>query len=378
MKKQKFKSHKIKKLFIIIIAFVFGGVLLSHGLSARAQSVNSEIDKLVQENVASQSSIDKLKVEASSYEDAINRMQSEIEDLEAKIQINTKEQDRLNAEIKLAEEELTKQRKVLGGNLQTMYIDGDFTVIEMLASSNNLSEFFDKQQFRSSVMEKVTETLAKINQLKHQLKGQKETIDKLVREQNQQREKLALSKTEQAQLLSMNQNQQSEFGNKIKSNAERLKQLIEQQGSFNLGDGAYYFIRFPGKIKPINPLEYEYRDAGHNQEMRQCVGPPETPDFLDRYGYCTRQCVSYAAWAVVASGRDAPKYWGDAKNWIIKASEQGVPVYRTPEPGDIAISTSGYWGHAMYVESVKVDTFTTSEYNTGLDGNLYYRTRKYQ
>lgn len=380
---QKSRLHfgrKSRILLTCLMVVFLGGFVAHHsyGVLAEGQSIDSEIDKLVKENVIAQTTIDRLKTEATSYEDAITRMQDEITDLEAKLQINNKEQERLNGEIKLAEADLKKQREVLGGNLSNMYIEGDFTVIEMLASSNNLSEFFDKQQYRSSVMDKITETLNKINRLKHQLKGQKETVDKLVKEQNVQREKLALSKNEQAQLLAMNQGQQSEFGNKIKANADKLKELIAQQGSFNLGDGSYYFVRIPGAIKPVNPLEYEYRDAGHNQEMRQCVGPPETPDFLDRWGYCTRQCVSYAAWAVVASGREAPKYWGNAKNWIIKAAEQGVPVYRTPEPGDIAISTSGYWGHAMYVESVKDNTFTTTEYNTKLDGNLYYRTRVFQ
>jgi surface antigen len=70
-------------------------------------------------------------------------------------------------------------------------------------------------------------------------------------------------------------------------------------------------------------------------------------------------------------------YWGNARDWVGNAYANGYGVYRSPQPGDVAISTSGYWGHAMYVESVNGRSFTTSEYNTYLDGNLTYQTRSY-
>ncbi len=343
----------------------------------RAESAQEEINRLIQENANSQSSLERLRTEASSYEDAIAKMQAEISDLEAKLRINITEQDRLNIEIKQAEADLAKQKDLLGKNIRAMYVEGDISTIEMLASSNDLSEFVDKQQYRNSVKNKITEMLGKINELKHQLNGQKEQVDKLVAEQNMQREKLATSRNEQGQLLSMNQGQQAEFNNKISANSNRLQQLIAAQRDANFTDGGYYFIRFPGAVRSFSADNYEYRNYGHSQADEPCPGPPRTADSTDRWGYCTRQCVSYAAWAVVASGRAAPMNWGDAKNWITKAYGSNTPVYRTPQRGDIAISTNGRWGHAMYVESVSGNQFNTSEYNTGMDGRLYYRTRTF-
>lgn len=382
MKKNLLRNHKKTCFSFLIMVTTFTFVFATVGRftdlrNVRAENAEEEISRLAQENANNQSTLDRLRTEATSYEDAINKMQAEISDLEAKLQINLTEQERINGEIKKNEEDLAIQKELLGKNIRIMYVEGDISTIEMLASSKDLSEFVDKEQYQNSIREKISETLNKINQLKHQLKAQKEQVDKLIADQNQQREKLAINKNEQSQLLTMNQGQQSEFNNKIIANASRLQQLIAAQRDTNFTDGGYYFVRFPGAIRGIDPATYEYRDWGHSQADAPCPGPPVSADSVDRWGYCTRQCVSYAAWAVEASGRTAPKYWGDAKKWVANAYINGIPVYRTPQPGDVAISTNGYWGHAMYVESVNGNTFNTSEYNTGLDGRLYYRTRTF-
>ena len=101
-------------------------------------------------------------------------------------------------------------------------------------------------------------------------------------------------------------------------------------------------------------------------------------DGPDRWGYCTRQCVSYAAWAVERSGRTAPRYWGDAASWPARARAAGIPVYGSPQPGDVAISMAGYWGHAMYVEAVSGNKMLVSQYNQLLTGSYSTQWRQWQ
>ena len=374
---QKLKSNtqRIVIVFVVFLSVISGG--LSSFRDIKAQSVQDQINQLQQENTQSQAIVDRLQSEATSYQDAIKKLQSEIKTLQAQIDINTKEQKRLESEIKQAEAQLEKQKNLLGENIRAMYVEGDISTIEMLASSKDLSEFIDKEQYRNSVKDKISDAVKKINNLRNELKGKKEQVDKLLNEQKDSRIKLASSKAEKANLLSYNEAQQQKFNSKIQKNADRIAELVASQRSFNFADGGYYFIRFPGSIKNFNPNNYEYRNYGHSQVDEPCPGPPKTRDSTDRWGYCTRQCVSYAAWAVYASGRKAPVGWGDAKEWVGYAYANGVPVYRTPKRGDIAISINGYWGHAMYVDSVSGSTFNTSEYNTNMDGQLYYRTRNF-
>lgn len=356
----------------LVAVLVFGVVAFPH---VRALTVNEQINALQQENAQNRNMVAQLRDQAVSYQDAINKLQAAINTLQAQIDANSAEQVRLQKEIVAAEIELEKQKKLLGENIKAMYLEGQISTLEMLASSKDLSEFVDKEQYRNSVKDKIKDTLDTVNALKLQLKSQKEQVEQLLAQQKVQQADLAASRSEQANLLAFNQNQQAEYNKKTKDNQSKIDALIASQRRANFStDGGYYFLRFPGAVRGFNPDAYPYRNAGFGMSPGPgCVDN----DGPDKWGYCTRQCVSYAAWAVEASGRSAPTYYGNAKDWVGAAYARGIPVYRTPQPGDIAISTSGYWGHAMYVQSVSGNSFTTSEYNTQLTGQLSYQTRHF-
>ncbi len=372
--KNTIKHRTVQRVFAILLMLVFGAGFLAAPF-ARAATINDQINALQQENARNRNVVAQLQDQATSYQDAINQLQAAINALQGKIDANTAEQARLQKEIAAAEVELAKQKKLLGENIKAMYLEGEITTLEMLASSRDLSDFVDKEQYRNTVKDKIKDTLDKVNALKLQLKDQKQQIEGLIAEQTAQQANLAASRNEQNNLLAYNQNQQADYNQKTKDNQRKIDDLIASQRRANFNpDGGYYFLRFPGGVNGFNPDAYPYRNAGFGMSPGPgCVDN----DGPDAWGYCTRQCVSYAAWAVVASGRSAPMYFGNARDWVGAAYARGIPVYRNPQPGDIAISTAGFWGHAMYVESVSGNTFRTSEYNTYLTGQLSYQTRNF-
>jgi peptidoglycan hydrolase CwlO-like protein len=379
MKTKKLSAAK-SKIYARIPFFVAAIVMLViAGLpnitKTGAQSVQEQISALQAQNTQFQGQVSQLQDQATSYQDAIKKLQAQILAVQGQINANSAEQARLTNEITAAETELAKQKAILGQNIRQMYLDGQISTLEMLASSKDLSEYIDKQQYRNAVQSKITTTMDKITVLRHELAAKKEGVDKLLNQQTAQRAELDSSRSQQSNLLSYNENQQSDFNQKTKDNQSKIAALIASQRKANLStDGGYYFLRFPGNINGFSPDAYPYRNAGFGMSPGSgCVDN----DGPDAWGYCTRQCVSYTAWAVQASGRSAPNYYGNAKDWVAQANSRSVPIYRTPLPGDIAISTSGYWGHSMYVESVSGNTFTTSEYNTYLDGRLTYQTRRF-
>ncbi len=177
-------------------------------------------------------------------------------------------------------------------------------------------------------------------------------------------------------MLNYNVSQQSAYNAQTAANQTRLAQLIAAQRSANnTSKGGYYFIRVPGPVRSFNGGAYPYKNAAFSMSTAPGCNDNDGPD---KWGYCTRQCVSYAAWAVEASGRAAPRYWSDAKKWPARARAAGIPVYNTPQRGDVAISMSGNWGHAMYVESVSGNNMTVSQYNQQLDGRYSVQTRRWQ
>jgi surface antigen len=90
---------------------------------------------------------------------------------------------------------------------------------------------------------------------------------------------------------------------------------------------------------------------------------------VDDWGMYNRQCVSYTAYKVAASGRVMPYGFGDANKWPVAARAHGILVDAHPRAGDVAIHTDNNHGHSMYVESINTDgSINISQYNINKTG----------
>ena len=209
---------------ILVGSFVVGGVKF-----VNAQSLQNQIDELKQKNTENKNNVDKLKEVATSYNDAIATLEHDIAETQKSIDVSKQRQIDLQQQIVKTEEDLVNQKGLLAKNIRAMYLEGDMSTLEMLSTSNNLSEYIDKQQYRDKVKDKIISTLSKIEDLKKQLKTQEEQVEVELKEQNNSRASLAASRNEQNRLLALNQAQQSEYDNNTKANQEKIKQLQEAQ-----------------------------------------------------------------------------------------------------------------------------------------------------
>jgi peptidoglycan DL-endopeptidase CwlO len=342
-----------------------------------ATSIEDQIKALEQENAQNKNTLSQLKDQAVSYQDAISRLQGQINILQGQINNNLAQQADLQAKIEESQRELARQKSVLGENIRVMYVEGRITTIEMLATSKNLSDFVDKEEYRTAVENNIQETLKRITVLQNQMKEQKLQIERLLAEQQSQQRDLSSARSEQSSMLTYNKSQQSDYNTKTKANQAKIDALIAQQRRANDSTvpGGYYFLRFSGTIGSFDPDDYPYKNSGFSMSTAPGCNDNDGPD---KWGYCTRQCVSYAAWAVEASGRTAPRFYGSAKYWVNAAYNAGVTVSRDPQVGDVAISTSGAWGHAMYVEAVDGDKIYVSQYNQQLTGRYSTQWRTFR
>lgn len=370
---------KLRSIVILIMAplLVVGATIVP--TSVTAESIDQQIKDLQRQNDQNKATVADLQTTATDYKNAIAQLQAQISQLEGQINENLTRQAQLKQQIADNEKELQRQRDVLGADIKAMYVDGDISTIEMLATSKNLSDFVDKEAYRNAVQNKIQDTLKRITKLQAELQGQKDEVEKLLRDQQSQQASLQSNRAQQSKMLSFNQQQQNEFNQKTKDNQAKIDDLIAQQRRANQGPlSGVYFIRFPGIVNDhdITNDDYPYKDAGFSMQLGPCSFSDSYPDSPDRWGYCTRQCVSYAAWAVERSGRIAPRYYGSAKNWVEAAP--AAWIHRDPQPGDVAITTSGRWGHAMYVEKVDGDRIYVSQYNSSLDGEYSTAWRTYR
>lgn len=362
-KSVKNQMKPLQALFVSALVLVFAGGAVVSPL-AQADKYEQQIQALREENAKKENQSSRLSVEAKSIEDVINKLQVKISALEAQIRSNEAKSVKLNQEIKQAEEELERQRDLLGQNIRAMYLEGEISTLEMLASSKDISEFVDKQQYHNSVKTKIKSTLDKVNALKAELNKQRIALETLIKEQEAMQSQLAQQRSEQNRLLNLNQSQRNSLNKQIRSNNSRISELRREQAIANArflgtpGSGVNCGGGYPGSSPG------PWGAWGCNYPLDHSV---------DTWGMFNRQCVSYTAFKVAASGRTMPK-WGlmhsaNANDWDDLARSYRIPVDRNPRAGDVAISNSGYYGHAMYVEHVYGDgTILISQYNAGWDG----------
>jgi surface antigen/peptidoglycan hydrolase CwlO-like protein len=330
----------------------------------KADSFDEQIQALQNENASARGNVDMLQSQANSYQDAISRLQAQINAILAQIAANQAEQAQLQAEIAAKQVEIDKQRALLGDSIKAMYVDGQISTIEMLATSNNLSDFVDKEEYRNAVQQNVQNAMARIARLQNELKQKKTQVDQLLESQKAQEAQLAADRQSQSDMLVYTEAQKAEFNSQIANNSSRIAELRRQQiianSRFNIGA--------PGA--GVN--------CGGGYPAKWCEVGQDT--VIDSWGMYNRECVSYTAFKVHMdfltgrNSRDMP-YWGgvgNANEWDDNARAAGIPVDYNPTPGSIAISNSGYYGHAMYVEQVGTvngqQAVYVSQYNAGLDG----------
>lgn len=372
------RFSKLKNLLLLSVSFLLiAGTTVMPNVGAN--SLDDQIAALRAQNAQNRAAVADLLATATSYQNAIAQLEAQIGQLQAQINENLARQAELQTKITEGERELERQRNLLGADIKAMYTDGNISTIEILATSKDLSEFIDKETYRNAVQQKIQDTLKKITKLQAELKTQKEEVELLLKQQQEQQASLNANRAEQSRMLTLNKQQQAEFNRKTSANQAKIDDLIAQQRRANEGSpGGYYFIRFPGNVgaHDVGVDDYPYRDEGFSMQLGPCSFTDSYPDYPDRWGYCTRQCVSYTAWAVERSGRIAPRYYGSAKNWIYAAPASWV--HRDPQPGDVAITTAGTWGHAMYVEQVDGDRIYVSQYNQQLTGRYSTQWRTFR
>lgn len=364
MKKQKQKTESvIKRAGRFTSLFILTGLMAASFVIApfvQADQYDEKIRELQAANSANQQNVNQLQVQADSYQGEIDRLQSEINALQEQIRANEAKRDDLQKQIEAAQLELDKQKAMLGESIKAVYVEGQISTLEMLASSKDLSEFLDKQQYRSTIQEKIKNTLDKINALKAQLKDQKTEVEKLLADQQIMNQQLGSTQAQQSEMLAYTESQKNQYVAAIRSNKASIAELRRQQLIAN--------ARFIGGPAGSGPA------CGGGYPARWCEIPQDSA--IDSWGMYNRECVSYAAFKVAESGRHMP-YWGgrgNANQWDDNARAAGIPVDSNPREGDVAQSDAGYYGHVMYVEHVYGDgTILISQYNAGLDGRYSER-----
>ncbi len=323
---------------------------------AKGDSLDEQINALKKQSAALQGEANNYKAQADDYKTKVNALNTQVELIQTQINLSQANYTKVSQQVDQAKQDLETQKNILNENIRAIYKQGNLNSLEIIASSDNLSDFVNKQEYTQKVKDKVEGSLVKIAALKTQLEKQQTELAGLLKDQQAQRAQLQATRNEANQLLAVAQESADKANEQVKSTNSQLAKLRAQQaaaiaaisGGQNYGGtGGYPWanVSFPSSV-------------------------------VDNWGMYARQCVSYTAWRVASSGRYMP-YWGghgNANQWPGNARAAGIPVDGNPRPGDVGILMSGTYGHAVYIESVSGGTVTASQYNANWDGRYSVST----
>lgn len=317
---------------------------------ARIRELQAEIDQF-------QSKASELSQKANSYQAELDRLSNEKAALQKQIDLKQAEYEQTIASIAENEKKIEQNQSALGDTLANLYVDDKISALEMLASSQNIGEYVDKQEYRSSVRDQLTRSIEEIKRLKKELERQKIEAERILADQKSQREQLAAKEAEQQALVNQTRGEEAAYQGLTadrtakKNEVQRQQQAAIEAAMRRAGNGG-------GRAVAGDPRKGGYPANLANSDYYNPV--------VDPWGMYSRQCVSYTAWKVFQKNGYMP-HWGgrgNANQWPGNARAAGIGTGSTPRAGSVGVIMSGQYGHVVWVESVNSNgTINISQYN---------------
>ncbi len=363
-------SRRSTKALFIVSAFVLLGIGVGYNLNrpASADQYDDKIRALQADMNRYQAEANRLNNEAVSLANAVAQITNEKNSLQAQIDVSQAQHDKLIIEIADTEKKIAENQDALGDTIADLYLDDDISPVEMLASSQNIGDFLDKQEYRNSVKDQLSSTIKTVKDLKSQLTTKKEAVAKVLETQKSARDELAAKQTEQSNLLASARSDEATYQGMIKDNAAQIAAHKAAQAALaaranssggysvvNSGSlGAYTSLWAPNSCTMGGPGGwYSYGGKDGNGG--------------DGRGYGCRQCASYAAWKV-ASVTGKYYKWGNGGDFARNAINSGYQnLGSSPQPGSLAVMW-GNPGHVAWVEAVNGNQVLVSQYNWQING----------
>lgn len=336
-KKQKQIIKKTSLLLgsVILLLFPISPVLADQ-LDNQIQALQNKIDGY-------NSQISKLQQQQDTLANKIASLNDQINSTVARIQLLAAKATKVQQDLNITQQKLDTQKSILDENVKTIYTSSASSSLEILFSSNNFSDFVDREEYLDKTKEKIVNTINAINVIKKQLEDQKLQLASLIAAQKIQQQQLQSQRNEQSNILAQTQGQESNYQQLVANNNKQLQALYAERARIDAQNGVGVVTGGTGG--------YPYANGAI--------------DVPDPWGFLTRECTSYVAWKRRAVGKlPYPYMWGNAGSWMY-----AVPTTTTAGVGDIAVfppgvGGAGYVGHVAYVERVNSNgTMDVSEFN---------------
>lgn len=316
------------------------------------------------------------RAKADTLQNKLDQINAQKGAIESQIAISQAKNQQLTADITANEKKIQDTQAALGKTLASLYVDDKVSPLEMLAGSNNISDYVDKQEYRSSVRDQLKSSIDTIKKLKKQLEDDKKALEKVLADLDVQNKQLAAVQAEQQRLVDLTRGEEAAYQQLVANTQSQMQSVQAQQQAYY----ASLLAKNGGSAGVVGSFQY----SGWSGNLGACGGgygysPAQGRDYcrfghdaiVDEWNLYNRECVSYVAWALkYRFGKRVAAWHGDgnAMDWPYSAPKwSGAYRVSSPEPGDVVVlpASGGFApiGHVMIVESASGDSMRVSQYN---------------
>jgi peptidoglycan DL-endopeptidase CwlO len=344
----------------VTVFFAFSPAIL-------ADQFDNQIAALKAQAAQQQAQANQYSAEAQNYQQQVDQFQAKINVLQTQINLSQAEYNQVSANIQKNQQELDAQKVILAAGIKQMYLESTISPIEMLASTSNISQFMNEQQYTNKIKDKVQNAMTQIEVLQKSLQGQQLQLTHILENENGQQQVLQSDESQMNALLATAQQNAAAANAQVQNSNAQIASLRAQQAAAIAA--ASHRVSFPGASS----------GAGGACDIGQGTGGYPSgwcnaaqDSLVDSWGMYNRECVSYAAWAASDRGHYVPYGLGNANQWPSNAQSDGIPVDHTPQVGNVAIYMGGPYGHAMIVEAIQGSNVVVSSMNADDRGHFEY------
>lgn len=375
--------QKISKKRIILVslaALIALSTPMASVQQALADEWDDQISSLRERAKRFQAQADALRAKADTLQNKLNQLTAQINILHTKIDINNKKHEKLKSDIAANQKKLVETQDILGEILASLYIDDEISTIELLASSQNIGDFVDKQEYRSSIRDQLKTTIGNIRKIRAKLESDKASVEAIIEQLQAQKNELAAQEANQRRLVNETRGQEAAYQQLVSDAKSQIADAAAAQRAYY----ASLITAGSGNSGVVGSFQY----WGWSGNQGCSGGYPycgAQDSHADPWGLYNRECVSYVAWALAVrfnkyvghfSGQGNAYEWPSSAPAFSNAYRVGVP-----KAGDAVILPASYpfapIGHAMIVESVSGDNVLVSQYNfygSGEYSTMYIKT----
>lgn len=278
--------YVLSAIIIALGAFALTDIWRDTSVVSQSERVQDQIDAIERQIEGSRREIARLEGVAQDLQAAVASIQAQEDELQLEIRRSQLEKEKLDLGIEQTEDEIAANQTIFGSAAADIYIADTVTPIELLAGSQTVGDFIDKQEYRASLRDQLQRTIQEIRVSQRKLQDQRQEVEETLAQLESQREQLVAKRAEQTRLLQQTQGEEAQYRQMITSmenerdaalsaldNLQISDMPIASEGAIKAGDGVgrvgstgfstgphlHFEVRENGQV--VDPAPYLARDG---------------------------------------------------------------------------------------------------------------------